>query len=48
MLQALVWVIAPMAGLLYFYRPFTTNYLFGLLFQLLLFVPYRFALVPGE
>jgi hypothetical protein len=44
-LQAFVWAIAPRAGMLYFYRPFTTNYLFGLCFQLLLFVPYRFALV---
>ncbi len=42
--QALIWAIAPMACLLYFYRPFTTNYLYGAFFQLLLFVPYRMAL----
>jgi Family of unknown function (DUF6056) len=42
--QALLWVSAPAPGLLWFYRPFTTNYLFGFALQLLLLVPYRFAL----
>jgi hypothetical protein len=42
--QALIWLVIPAPGPLYFYRPFTTNYLFGSCFQLLLFVPFRLEL----
>ena len=42
--QACLWLIAPIAGVMYFYRPFTTNYLYAFSFQLLLFVPFRFEL----
>jgi hypothetical protein len=43
-IQALLWLAAPAPGLLWFYRPFTTNYLYGFTLQLSLFAPYRFAL----
>ena len=42
--QACLWLIAPVAGVMYFYRPFTTNYLYAFCFQLSLFVPFRFEL----
>jgi len=42
--MALIWAVVPLVGVIYFYRPFTTNYLFGTCFQLLLFVPYRLEL----
>lgn len=42
--QALMFMVVPSVGLLYFYRPYVTNYLFGFCIQLLLFVPYRFEL----
>ena len=45
-LQALLWAASPAPGLLWFYRPFTTNYLYGVALHLLVVVPYRFALVP--
>lgn len=48
--QVMIWLVIPIPGLLYFYRPFTTNYLWGFTFTLALFVPYRLALAgstPG-
>lgn len=42
--QALIWLAAPIAPIIYFYRPFTTNYLFSFAIQLLLFIPFRFWL----
>ncbi len=42
--QALIFLTVPAVGVLYFYRPYTTNYLYGCCVQLLLFVPYRFVL----
>jgi hypothetical protein len=44
----LLWLAAPIPGVMFFYRPFTTNYLFALCLQLFLFVPYRFALERGD
>lgn len=42
--QTILWIVTPIPGLLYFYRPFTTNYLWGFATTLALFAPYRFAL----
>lgn len=42
-IAALVLVCAPVAGLMLFYRPFTGNYLYGFVINLLFLVPYRFA-----
>ena len=49
-LQMLIWLTIPYPGIIYFYRPFTTNYLWAFAIMLALFVPYRFALAretPG-
>jgi hypothetical protein len=43
-LQVMIWLIAPAPGLLYFYRPFCTNYLWAFTTTIALFVPYRMAL----
>ncbi|HET9992962.1 MAG TPA: DUF6056 family protein, partial [Kofleriaceae bacterium] len=43
-IQVLVWLVIPIPGIMYFYRPFATNYLWGFTFTLALFVPYRLAL----
>ncbi|CAN5889731.1 hypothetical protein BH11MYX2_BH11MYX2_03500 [soil metagenome] len=43
-LQVLIWIITPIPGIIYFYRPFCTNYLFAFATTLALFVPYRLAL----
>ena len=42
-IAALVLVCTPIAGLMLFYRPFTGNYLFGFVVNLMFLVPYRFA-----
>ncbi|CAN5322288.1 hypothetical protein BH11MYX1_BH11MYX1_50720 [soil metagenome] len=42
-LFAMTAVTAPEFGLMLFYRPFTGNYVFGLLVNLAFLVPYRFA-----
>ena len=42
-IAALVLVCVPNAGLMLFYRPFTGNYLFGFVVNLVFLVPYRFA-----
>ena len=42
--QAMIWIVVPIPGMLYFYRPFTTNYVWGFAITLALFVPYRLAL----
>lgn len=39
---ALVSLTAPQFGLMLFYRPYTGNYLFGLVLNLLFLIPYRF------
>lgn len=42
-LFAMTAITAPAFGLMLFYRPFTGNYVFGLLVNLAFLVPYRFA-----
>ena len=44
LLQTLIWLISPIPGIIYFYRPFATNYLWAITTTLALFVPYRLAL----
>jgi hypothetical protein len=43
-LQVMIWLVIPIPGIMYFYRPFATNYLWGFTLTLALFVPYRLAL----
>jgi Family of unknown function (DUF6056) len=43
-IQILIWMVIPIPGILYFYRPFATNYLWGFTITLALFVPYRLAI----
>jgi uncharacterized protein DUF6056 len=43
-LQVGIWLVSPIPGVVYFYRPFATNYLFGFATTLLVIVPYRLAL----
>lgn len=42
-LQTMIWLVIPIPGIMYFYRPFATNYLWGFTITLALFVPYRLA-----
>ena len=44
LIQTLIWLVIPIPGIMYFYRPFATNYLWAFAFTLALFVPYRLAL----
>lgn len=48
-MQVLIWLVIPIPGIVYFYRPFTTNYLWSFTIMLALFVPYRLELArePG-
>lgn len=46
-LQVMIWIVIPICGVMYFYRPFTTNYLWAFGITLSLFVPYRLALARG-
>ncbi|HEY0191495.1 MAG TPA: DUF6056 family protein, partial [Kofleriaceae bacterium] len=46
--QGMIWIVVPIPGIIYFYRPFTTNYLWGFATTLALFVPYRLALATGQ
>jgi hypothetical protein len=46
-IQVLLWITIPIPGIIYFYRPFTTNYLWAFGTTLALLVPYRFALARG-
>ncbi len=43
-LQLAIWLIMPIPGIVYFYRPFATNYLWSFATMLLLFAPYRLEL----
>ena len=43
-LQLLIWLVTPIPGIVYFYRPFATNYLWSFATMLALFVPYRLEL----
>lgn len=46
--QAMIWLVIPIPGPMYFYRPYTTNYLFASCIQLGLFIPFRLELArPG-
>ena len=40
-IQTLIWLVIPSPAILYFYRPFATNYLWAFTITLALFVPYR-------
>ena len=46
-IQMMVWIVIPIPGIIYFYRPFATNYLWAFGITLALFVPYRIALARG-
>lgn len=46
-LQLLIWLVSPLPGVLYFYRPFTTNYVFGFAITLSLIAPFRLAPMRG-
>jgi hypothetical protein len=46
-IQVMIWLVIPVPGILYFYRPFATNYLWTFTLTLALFVPYRLALARG-
>jgi hypothetical protein len=43
-LQALIWLVIPIPGVIYFYRPYTANYLFATTLQLSLLAAYRLAI----
>ena len=47
-IQVLIWIVIPIPGIIYFYRPFATNYLWAFTITLALFVPFRFALARPE
>jgi hypothetical protein len=49
-MQVLIWLVIPIPGIVYFYRPFATNYLWAFTIMLALFVPYRLELArePGK
>lgn len=40
-LQLAIWLITPIPGIVYFYRPFATNYLWSIATMLTLFAPFR-------
>lgn len=42
--QAMIWLVIPVPGVMYFYRPIATNYLWAFTITLALFAPYRLAL----
>ncbi len=43
-IQTMIWLVIPIPGIMYFYRPYATNYVWGFAVTLALFVPYRLAL----
>lgn len=43
-IQVAIWIVIPIPGIIYFYRPFATNYLWAFATTLALFVPYRLEL----
>ncbi|MDB4957374.1 MAG: hypothetical protein JWO36_4943 [Myxococcales bacterium] len=47
-IQTLIWLVIPIPGIMYFYRPFATNYLWAFTITLALFVPYRLALAADS
>ena len=42
---AMIYLVTPEVGPMFFYRPFSGNYLYGFSFYLILYLPYRFAAV---
>jgi hypothetical protein len=46
-LQTMIWLVIPIPGIMYFYRPYATNYLWAFTITLALFVPYRLALASA-
>ena len=47
-LQVMIWLVIPISGIIYFYRPIATNYLWAFTLTLALFVPYRLALARAD
>ncbi|HTR54288.1 MAG TPA: DUF6056 family protein [Kofleriaceae bacterium] len=47
-LQALIWLVIPIPGVIYFYRPYTANYLFATCLQLSLLALFRLALTRTD
>jgi hypothetical protein len=47
-IQTMIWLVIPIPGIMYFYRPIATNYLWAFTITLALFVPYRLALAGGS
>lgn len=41
-IAALCWLVTPYVGQTFFYRPITTNYVFGFLCTIAFFIPFRF------
>jgi hypothetical protein len=46
-LQTMIWLVIPIPGIMYFYRPYATNYVWAFTITLTLFVPYRLALATA-
>lgn len=46
-LVALCWLVTPNVGQTFFYRPITTNYVFGFLCTIAFFIPFRLNLTSG-
>jgi hypothetical protein len=46
-IQTMIWLVVPIPGMVYFYRPLATNYLWTFAITLALVVPYRLVLA-GE
>ncbi|HEY5924722.1 MAG TPA: DUF6056 family protein [Kofleriaceae bacterium] len=47
-IQTMIWLVIPVPGIMYFYRPFATNYLWAFAITLALFVPYRLAIAASS
>jgi len=47
-IQVMIWLVIPVPGIIYFYRPFATNYLWAFTITLALFVPYRLGFASAH
>ena len=47
-MQLAIWLIMPIPGIVYFYRPFATNYLWSFATMLALFAPIRLAIAHDD
>lgn len=47
-IQTLIWITIPIPGIVYFYRPFATNYVWAFALMLALFAPFRIELARAE